>query len=481
MNPPRSESNPPHVASYTPRELLLPYQRSFVDDAARWKVGVWSRQTGKDFSASEEAVRDCLQGEKRQWLIAAPSERQSLETLSKCREWSEAYKLAIADATEERMGSSQALLKASTIEFSNGSRIIAVPGRPDTVRGFSANVLLTEFAFFEDSDATWRAILPSVTNPLRGGLKKVRIISTPNGKSGRFFKIVDEALLNPPSGKASKWSVHRVTIHDAVRQGLPVDIEELKAAIDDPEGWAQEFECDFLDTATVLLPYDLIANCESVEATEVCEDEFFRQMGGGPVVCGIDFGRQNDPTVCWSLQQIGDVWWTREVLVLRGMSSPAQARLLEHRILRASRVCFDYTGPGIGLGDILVERPGIGNWNPAAHQFGRLELCTFTAQFKRQIFPKLRLAFDQRRVRVPISTEVREDLHAMQQLVRNGEYTYAAPRTAEGHSDRCTALALALRATGTAAGPAHAAAVDRQSAAESDYLSIRARRRSILL
>ena len=48
-----------------------------------------------------------------------------------------------------------------------------MPGRPDTVRGKSANVILTEFDFFDDPLATWRAILPSITNPLRGGEKKI--------------------------------------------------------------------------------------------------------------------------------------------------------------------------------------------------------------------------------------------------------------------------------------------------------------------
>jgi hypothetical protein len=36
----------------------------------------------------------------------------------------------------------------------------------------------------------------------------------------------------------------------------------------------------------------------------------------------------------------------------------------------------------------------------------------------------------------------------MQQVVHNGQYDYWAPRTREGHSDRCTALALAVRAAG---------------------------------
>ena len=75
---------------------------------------------------------------------------------------------------------------------------------------------------------------------------------------------------------------------------------------------------------------------------------------------------------------------------------------------------------------------------------------TFTPKSKREMFPLLRKAFEApTRVRVPISRTIREDLHAMQQVVTNGEYNYWAPRTREGHSDRCTALALAIRAAGT--------------------------------
>jgi len=316
------------------------------------------------------------------------------------------------------------------------------------VRGFSANVLLTEFAFFEDGESTWRAILPSITNPLRGGEKKMRVISTPNGKSGRFFKIVDENLLNPVEKRKMRWAVHKVTIHDAIRDGLPIDIEQIREGMDDAEGFAQEYECEFLDTSNVLLPYDIIQLAESIEATEVVDPAFW-SGSDGPVVCGIDFGRTNDPTICWTLQRVGDVWVTREVLVLKNTPTPAQQEQLALRIRRASRVCFDYTGPGIGLGDYLVKDHG--QWHPEKHSYGRIELCTFTTALKRDIFPKLRRAFETPvKLRIPVSVAVREDLHAMNQIIRNGEYTYAAPRTAEGHSDRCTALALALRAAGSA-------------------------------
>jgi hypothetical protein len=70
------------------------------------------------------------------------------------------------------------------------------------------------------------------------------------------------------------WSCHFVDIYSAVADGLALDVEQLKAALDDPDGWAQEYECQFLDTQTVLLPYELIASCESVEATAAVRPEF---------------------------------------------------------------------------------------------------------------------------------------------------------------------------------------------------------------
>jgi phage FluMu gp28-like protein len=48
---------------------------------------------------------------------------------------------------------------------------------------------------------------------------------------------------------------------------------------------------------------------------------------------------------------------------------------------------------------------------------------------------------------VPISRLVREDLHSVNRVTTaSGGVTYRAPHSADGHADRCTALALALRA-----------------------------------
>jgi phage FluMu gp28-like protein len=466
----------------SPRSLLLPYQRRWADDSSRWKFGLMARQTGKDFCAAEEGVRDCYlheqNGGKTTWLIVAPSERQSIESLAKWHEWTEAYNLAIADVVEERGGGSEALLKSVTIIFPRGSRVIAVPGRPDTVRGYSANVLLTEFAFFENPEATWRAIVPSITNPFRGGQKKVRLITTPNGIGNKAHEIWSKnftggrdsveplnsstphsplstlhskisplPLLPPVKNSSPLWSCHFVDIHTAVRDGLPVKIDDLKAAIDDPEGWAQEFECQFLDVQAVLLPYDLIASCESHEATTCVHGDFWTVARGAAanIDMGIDFGRSRDLTVCWSNAQFGDVAQTIEVLELANMSTPEQIEILRPRLKKARRVCLDYTGPGIGLGDFLVRE--FKEWKPAGHKYGKIELCVFSQSFKAELFSKLRLAFEKRTVRVPVSRLVREDLHSVNRVItQTGGITYRAPHSTDGHADRCTALALALRA-----------------------------------
>lgn len=444
-----------------PRSLLLEYQWKVWSDPARFLISIQARQTGKDFTCSgsltEDSFKALLDGRNgTQWMIAAPSERQSLETLDKCKDWVGGFNAVIDDYQERREGGSESLLKSAEITICDKalgtgrkSKIRAVPGKPETVRGLSANVLLTEFDFFERPDETWRAILPSITNPLKGGLKKVRIITTPNGIGSAAHKIMTKK-----DGKLA-WSRHTITIYDAVRMGLPVDIDELREAFADPEGWAQEFECQFLDTVSVLLPYDLLAAIENPLATAAAPEGYWQASGTGapPVVLGIDFGRKRDLTVAWALENIGGFGMTREVAELEGMPTHLQLEVLRPRVQRAQRVCFDYTGPGIGLGDLLVRE--FGEWNPEGHKFGKVELCTFTNTLKCEIFPALRSQADQRMLGIPDSRTIREDLHSMSRVVTSaGNVTYRAPHTEDGHADRCTALALAVRAMGTGSLPA---------------------------
>ncbi len=431
-----------HVAA-SPLDLMLSYQRRYHEDGARWKAWLKSRQIGGSFTATAEPVVDCFAaaqaGRKVDWIFFSAGERQALELLEKAKQWTETFKLAIADLVEDR-DTTEALLKSATVTFPGGSRIISLPANPNTARGYSGHMLFDEFAFLEQPDAMWRATFPIVTNPLKGQLK-CRVISTPNGKDNKFYEIV--------TGN-KRFSVHKTTIHDAKAGGLPVDIDELREALGDPDGWAQEYECEFIDAAAVLLPYELIALNESVEATLAVPPEYWHTRSQFPLDLGIDFGRKKNLTVCWGAEAIADLQVTKEVLALRNMPTPHQVEILRPRIAKARRVCLDYTGPGIGLGDYLVEE--FGEWKPEEHRLGKVELCTFSNPFKNEIFAKLRMKMEARGWRIPASRVVREDLHSVHRVTTAaGNVSYRAPMTEDGHADHATALALCTRAA--AEGP----------------------------
>lgn len=426
-----NRQSPPSLRAASPLDQLLPYQRAWIDDPSRFKIGLMSRQTGKSWTSAMEAVRDCLE-RKTMWVCMSAGERQALEWMMKAREHAEAFAVAV-EGVEVQRDSAEALLKTAEIRWPNGSRLVAIPANPATGRGYSANLLLDEFAFHEDPDGIWRAIYPSISNPLKGQFK-IRVVSTPNGLGNKFATIWN---------KSDGWSKHKVTIQDAVDAGLPLNIEELRAGLDDPEAWAQEYECEFLDAAAVLLPYDVIARCESPEATRTVAPGYWDT--NRPRFMGLDFARKNDLTVAWTLERAGDVAHTTEIYEMRGMSTPDQVAALRHRIRATSRVCVDYTGPGVGIGDYLVEE--FGEYAPERHLYGKIELVSFSNPVKVELFSKLRMLFEGLKVRVPVDRAVREDLHSVQRVTTAaGTVTYRAPHTADGHADRATALALARRA-----------------------------------
>ena len=267
---------------------------------------------------------------------------------------------------------------------------------------------------------------------------KLRVVSTFNGRNNKFFNLWEKA-------KENGYAAHKVTIHDAIKDGMPLDADKLRLALDDADAWAQEYECEPMDSSTVLLPYELIATCESPEATTMVSPEFWFATAPRPLVMGIDFARKRDLSVAWTDELLGDVAQAREVLEMRAMSTPDQIDLLRPRIQRCQRVCLDYTGPGVGMGDYLVKE--FGEYNPDQHKFGKIELITFGNTNKVELFTKLRMTFEQRKCRVPVNRVVREDLHSVCRVVSaQGNITYRAPHTEDGHADRCTAKALANRA-----------------------------------
>ena len=394
-------------------KLMLPYQQRWVADTSRFKIWLKSRQIGGSLGTAFEAVASCVDKPNTDWVVLSAGQRQSEEWMLKGNR--------VARVVSDAMDLPKPDCRTSEVRFTNGSRILALPANPDTVRGYSANLVLDEFAFHERPDRIYEAIYPAISNPLRGELK-LRIISTPAGRNSKFFEIWNKS-------EELNFVRHKTTIHSAIEEGLPMDIEALKTGLDDPEAWEQEYECEFVDATNVLLPYTLIDECVSDEATQDCEE----QNGNAVRFVGIDIGRKHDLTVAWTLEKVGDVMWTREVLVLRNTPYHLQEELLSDRINRATHAAIDSTGIGNAISESLAKRFAF-----------KLEECTFTQGLKAKIFPGLRRAFQERGLRVPRDRAIREDLHSVNELTTpGGNKQYRAVRRSDGHADRCTALALA--------------------------------------
>lgn len=112
-----------------PLNILLPYQRAVVDDPSRFVACCFSRQSGKSFTVAAREARRLMTVPKLTVVIAAPSERQSHESLEKVKDWLRAFGEAYADEEEFFSGDDiEKSFKAKAIKLPNESRCIAVRG-----------------------------------------------------------------------------------------------------------------------------------------------------------------------------------------------------------------------------------------------------------------------------------------------------------------------------------------------------------------
>lgn len=418
---------------------FLPYQRAWIADDSRFKIGMMSRQIGKTFSTCAEVVDDCLKaeiaGRRVRWVFLSRGERQAAEAIREgiatmTRAYFAVYNSIKPGLKPPEIGEIQATAqdeidgKYSRLEvvFPGGSRITALPANPDTARGFSANVVLDEFAIHERSREIWGALFPVIS--ARG--QKLRVISTPKGKGNKFYELM--------TAEGSVWSRHTTDIYQAVEQGLDRDVAALRAGMADEDLWAQEFELKWLDEASAWLDYDLISACEADGAGKP------ENYQGGPCFVGVDIAARNDLFVIWVDELVGDVLWTREVIARRRISFAEQDALLDgvfgrYRVIRCK---IDQTG----MGEKPVEDA------KRRHGASRVEGVLFSAANKLGMATVLKERFQDRKKRIPAGDPVlRADLHAIKSQVGvTGQRRLVADGETDGHADRFWAAALAATA-----------------------------------
>lgn len=451
----------------------LPYQERWIQDDSQLKIAVWSRQSGKSFAAALRAVLKCMKG-RTQYIILSKGERQSRLFMEKVKDFCATFKeLRMLREYDEAPETDDKTMEVFFPE--TGSRIIGLPANPDTARGYSGHIVLDEFAFHGDAHKIYAACFPIIT---RG--YSIEVISTPNGTAGKFYEIAkaaglagtrdtghgaretepgDSDVSRIPSPESRLWSGHRVDIYDAVAAGLPAKIALLRSGCDDDETWRQEYCCEFISDAQNYIPVELISTCVHEEAGDGIRDTGNgpRETQQGDLFLGVDIGRKRDLTVAWLFERVGGILWSRQLLTLKGVSFDEQERqigaLIEGRnagfqpaaggrqdagATRAAvrRCCVDQSGVGMMLAEHLVQRYG-----------AVVEPVQFTAPLKERLAPMVKMAFQERTVRIPDNREVRADINSVKRFVTPaGNVRFDAEHTDRGHADRFWALAMVVNA-----------------------------------
>jgi hypothetical protein len=119
------------------------------------------------------------------------------------------------------------------LKFSNGSRIVGLPGVEGTVRGFSGVSLLLIDEASRVHDAMYRALRPM----LAVGDGDLWLMSTPNGKRGFFYDTWEHGGPGWFRVKAPITECKRVTERFVAEERI----------VHGDEGFRREYLCEFVD------------------------------------------------------------------------------------------------------------------------------------------------------------------------------------------------------------------------------------------
>jgi hypothetical protein len=248
------------------------WQRTLLLSPERQILLNCSRQSGKSTVVSALALHTALFTPRGLVLLVSPSQRQSGEIFRKV--------LAAYQALGRPL---RAVQESQTVlELANGSRIVSLPGREQTIRSFGGVNLLVLDEAARIPDDLYRSVRPM----LAVSQGRLVALSTPFGQRGWFY---DEWHGGGP------WSRVRITWRDCPRITSEFIAEETRAL--GPAWVDQEYNACFTALEGLVYPdfeQALVDEQPNVEG---------RRVGG------IDFGWRNPFAALWGVLDRDDVLW----------------------------------------------------------------------------------------------------------------------------------------------------------------------------
>ena len=397
-------------------DLALPYQKKVILDKSKVKVLNFSRQIGKSWTAAYLATQKCLMKQNGLVIYLSTGQRAADESLKTCKKFGDAIKvLSDGKITYDST--------ASCITYSNGSRIMTLPGKPESCRGWTVDLLVCdEMAFWQQPDECWQAIVPALLNKIAGGDKEIIICSTPLGKNSLFFDLCQRAKVE------NDWKYFEVSIHDAIKDGLNVDLEQLHKLIPDPTQFAIEFECSFADSSNEFISSNLL----QFYVDDVKFEDYF---------IGVDWARSGDGTAITVLGRTKESKiYLLDLCTLHNVEYEKQINLVKE-IFRKYNPKAMYGDAG-GLGSPIMEELNKKvSTRIKPFNFTSINKTDAYEYFRKQIFDR-NMFFKEN-----FRTQIVSDLSLIQQIIsENGKLSYVSRRANGSHGDIVSSIVLGLQA-----------------------------------
>lgn len=466
--------------------VLLPYQVRWNRDKSPVKFMEKSRRIGISYGDACESTM--LAGTRM------PHGMQSYY-LSYNKEMTETYikdvagwatrlqGVAKASDIEEVILEDEKDILAYRVRFASGYHVTALSSKPKNLRSKQGRIIIDEAAFCEDLDELLKAAIALI---MWGG--QVEIISTHNGDDNPFAEYVRDIR----AGK-HPYSLHRVTLDDALEEGLYQRICQVQGipwTLEAQGAWRQglidfygssadeELFCIPAQSGGAYLTRALIESCMSREIPVIrwtapksfaemsesdrsaavldwCVENLDPRLAAldptGRCYAGEDFGRSGDLTVLLPLQEGADlVYRAPFALELRDMPFRAQEQIVFHvldRLPRFSGACFDARGNGQYLAEVAAERYGA--W--------RVSQVMLSQQWYLENMARYKAAFEDRSIVLPADADILEDHRALR--VERGipklpdGYKGRGRDGGQRHGDSAVAGCMAVCATRMEGGP----------------------------
>lgn len=246
--------------------VLLRFQRRWVTETAGVALCVKSRQIGISWATAAWAVREAARHGPGGHNVYYTTYRHDVgeQFIDDCVAWAEARR-TVAVRADEVVEDPDGDYQVYRIKFASGYEIVALPGRPRTLRSRRGHIVIDEAAHLDKLPEVLEAALA-----MRIWGHCIRIISTQLGE-GAFYAAQLEA---PDRG----WAVHQVTFADAIADGMYAvvatrqrkewtqegqDAWEAQVRRDYGDRAAQELDCIPADTGAEarVLPAKAVNDC----------------------------------------------------------------------------------------------------------------------------------------------------------------------------------------------------------------------------